>query len=142
MIRSKLVAVFTAAMVAATLACVPGQAQQKGKQKKAKRGQYVHTVVFYVKKDAPEDTVSNAIRDCHRLLRKIPTVRVLRVGRPAAKATPKVAANDYSFALTIFFDDYEGLTTYLEHKLHLQFVDRYQNAFERVVVYDFVNQPK
>ena len=44
--------------------------------------------------------------------------------------------------MLIVFDDYDGLKTYLEHPLHVQFRDRYKTHFEKVLVYDFANQGK
>jgi Stress responsive A/B Barrel Domain len=103
---------------------------------------YVHTVVFYLKKDTPPAKVEAMISDCHTILAKIATVRGLWVGRPAAKGTPEKALTDYSVGLTITFDNFDGLKTYLEHPTHLKLVDTYSPFFEKVLVYDFENQLK
>ena len=104
---------------------------------------YVHVVIFHVKKDAPADAVGEIIAGCHTL-EAIPTVRLLKVGRPASvdDSTPKVAAHDYDVALTVLFDDAAGLKTYLVHETHLKFVHTYDKYFETVQVYDFVDQNK
>ena len=106
----------------------------------------VHTVIFRMKKDAPADSVEKVVADCHAMLETIPTVRVLKVGRPlpADQATPKVAAMDYDVALVIFFDDAAGLKTYLEHEMHLAFVKKYGPYFdmEKLQVFDFGDQKK
>lgn len=101
---------------------------------------YVHAVIFYLKKDAPKDTVAKALVDAHELLAKVPTVRKLWVGRPAAKSTPKFAKTDYDLGLLVLFDNYDGLQKYLDHPLHTKFVDRYGPYFDVVNVYDFENQ--
>jgi hypothetical protein len=103
---------------------------------------YVHAVIFYLKKDAPKDTVEKAIADSHELLAKVPTVRKLWVGRPAAKSTPKFAKTDYNFGLLVLFDNADGLIKYIDDPLHVKFVDRYGKFFEIVHVYDFENQQK
>ena len=103
---------------------------------------YVHSVIFYLKKDAPKDTVEKAIADAHTLLEKVPTVRKLWVGRPAAKSTPQFAKTDYQFGLLVLFDNYDGLQKYLDHPLHTKYVDLYVKQFDMVHVYDFENQQK
>jgi hypothetical protein len=110
----------------------------------AKSGQppYVHTVVFYLKKDTPPPKVEAMIADCHSILGKIPTVRGLWAGRPAAKATPDKAITDYQVGLTVLFDNYDGLKTYLDHPTHLKLVETYAPLFDKVLVYDFENQAK
>ena len=112
--------------------------------KKEAKPPYVHTVIFHVKKDAPEGAAEGLIRDANELLAKIPTVRELRCGRPAEKGTPEIAKKDYTVGLVIFFNDYEGLKTYLDHPSHLQYVERHLKNIDRdkLIVYDFVNQDK
>jgi hypothetical protein len=113
-----------------------GEAKPTGKG----RAPYVHTVVFYLKEDAPKDEVEQIIADAHGLLAKIPSVKGLWIGRPAEKATPKLAVTDYHVAWTLLFDDYAGLQQYLDHKLHVKFRDKHAKHAERVLIYDFINQ--
>jgi hypothetical protein len=105
---------------------------------------YVHTVIFYLNKDAPKDAASDMIADAHELLAKIPSVREVRAGRPAEKATPTFAKNDYQVGLLVLFDDADGLKTYLEHPLHLKYVEKHLKHVDekKLLVYDFVNQAK
>ncbi len=105
---------------------------------------YVHTVIFHLKKDAPEGQAQALIADAHELLGKIPSVRGLRIGRPADKATPDLAKKDFQVGLLVLFDDYEGLKTYLDHPLHLKYVEKHLKhiELEKLLVFDFVNQRK
>src|SRR5262249_2315256 len=103
---------------------------------------YVHSVIFYLKKDAPKDEVESLIKDTHKLLAKIPTVRKLWVGRPAEKSTPKYAITDFQVGLLVLFDNFEGLETYLNHDLHKKYLDKHGKYWDKVPVYDFVNQTK
>jgi hypothetical protein len=119
-------------------------ADKKEDAPKKARAPYVHTVVFTLKKEAPKDEAAELIADCHEMLAKIPTVRELRVGRPADKGTPNLAKKDYSVALTILFDDYDGLMTYDKSELHQKFVKKHlpHVELEKLLVYDFEDQPK
>jgi hypothetical protein len=119
-----------------------GHAKEKKKEKGAAKPPYVHAVIFYLKKDAPKDEVETLIDDSHKLLAKIPSVKGLWVGRPAEKSTPKFAVTDYQVGLLVLFDNADGLTEYLDHKLHLEYVEKHAKHFERVPVYDFINQKK
>jgi hypothetical protein len=116
---------------------------EKGKPGEIKLdGPYVHSVFFYLKKDAPKDEAEALIKDAHQMLAKIETVRRLRVGRPAEKATPKFASGDYQVGLMILFDNYDGLETYLNHDLHKKYVAKHEKYLDKVQVYDFMNQTK
>ena len=98
----------------------------------------VHTVIFYLKKDAPANEADALVADTQKLLAKIPTVREIRAGKPADKATP-IAAKDYQVGLLVLFDDTDGLHTYSDHPLHKEFVANHAKSFEKVVVYDFLS---
>lgn len=128
-------------VAAAGLAALVVQGSSLGQERAGKKPPYVHNVIFYVKSDA-KDAVPAMIADSHKLLADIPSVRGLWVGRPADKATPKVAVNDYSLGLTILFDDAKGLEDYLVHPQHEEFVQRHLGKVEKVLVYDFANQTK
>jgi hypothetical protein len=109
--------------------------------KTPKKAPYVHSVIFYLKKDTPPAKREAMIADCHKMLEKIPTVRGLLVGEPAEKGT-EIAVKDYSIGLLVLFDDYDGLKTYADHKDHLKFVEMYLPLCEKVVVYDFMDKTK
>jgi hypothetical protein len=137
----------TSAVALGLAACLPGACpagEGQGARPKAAAADppYVHAVIFYMKKDAPKDAAEALIRDSHALLAKIPSVRKLWVGRPAEKSTPKYAVTDYQVGLLVLFDNYEGLQAYLDHELHTEYVNRHGRHWERVPVYDFINQKK
>jgi hypothetical protein len=134
--------VFSGALAAAVVA-VAALSAARAEDKKAEKAAspYVHVVIFTIKKDAPEGTADKVLADCQELLGKIGTVREIRAGKPADKATD-IAKKDYQVGLTIFFDDYDGLKTYIDHKLHKEFLERNLKYLETPAVYDFVNSSK
>jgi hypothetical protein len=105
---------------------------------------YVHVVIFKLKADAPRGTADALVADADTLLRKIPTVRDIRAGKPAEMATPEYAKKDYQVGLVVLFDDYNGLKTYLDHPLHLQYVEKHLQHVElpQLQVFDFVSAKK
>ena len=112
--------------------------------KAEKAAPYVHTVIFHLKKDAPEAEADALIADAHEMLRLIPSVRDLRAGKPAEKATPDLAKKDYQVGLLVLFDDADGLEAYLKHPMHLKYVEKHGKHLDRdkLVVYDFVDSRK
>ena len=130
------------AVVGAILAIVlvgytHGQGRRDRKIAVRKPASFVHTVIFHLKKDAPENATDAVIADTQKLLARIESVREIRAGRPAEKGSPN-AAKDYQIGLLVLFDDAGGLQTYLDHPLHKEFVANHGKSFERVVVYDFL----
>jgi stress responsive alpha/beta barrel protein len=99
---------------------------------------FVHVVIFYLKKDAPKEAADAIIADAQKLT-KISSVRALWAGKPADKSTP-VAAKDYHAALTLTFDDADGLQKYIDDPQHVEYAKKHRPNMEKVVVYDFINQ--
>src|SRR5262245_30068640 len=124
-----------------TLTAAPGPAQEKAAPKTAP---YVHCVIFHLKKDAPGGAADGLISDAYDILAKIPTVRGIQAGKPAAKATPDFAKKDYQVGLLVLFDNFEGLETYLKHPLHTQYVEKHLKHVDetKLTVYDFINPKK
>jgi hypothetical protein len=114
-----------------------GQGRRDRKIAVRKPAPFVHTVIFHLKKDAPENATEAIIADTHKLLARIESVREIRAGRPADKGSPN-AAKDYQLGLLVLFDDADGLKTYLDHPLHKEFVSNHAKSFEKVIVYDFL----
>ena len=136
---------FAAALAAVLVLSASAGAEDKKDDKGTKTAaNYVHVVVFHLKKEAPKDAVAAAIADCHGLLESIPSVRGIKVGRPAEMGTPDLAKKNYDFALLVLVDDFAGLKAYLEHPQHLQFVEKHGKNFDlaNLQVFDFSNEKK
>lgn len=97
---------------------------------------FIHTVLFWLKPDTPEQRRDQLIRDCKEILGGIPSVRYLAAGVPAG--TPRdVVDNSYQVALVVHFDDAAGHDAYQVAEKHQEFIDRNLDIWERVQVYDF-----
>jgi hypothetical protein len=133
-----------AMMVLAAGLTVSAAWTDEAKSDKKGHAPYAHVVVFRMKEGAPKDAVENAIADCRELLAKVPSVRSVRAGRPAAKGTPDVPKMEYDFALLVLFDDADGLKTYIDHPLHRKFVAKHGPHFDRekLQIFDFLDQSK
>ncbi len=116
----------------------------EAKSDKKELAPYAHVVIFRMKEDAPKDAVEKAIADCRELLAKVPSVRSVRAGRPAARGTPDVPKMQYDFALLVLFEDADGLEAYIKHPLHVKFVEKHGPNFnmEKLQIFDFLDQSK
>jgi hypothetical protein len=130
------------AMLALAVPVLVADANDGEGDKTPAKAPYVHSVIFYLKKDTPAAKREAMIADCHKMLGKIPTVRGLWVGEPAAKSTPDIAVKDFHVGLLVLFENSDGLKTYLDHADHLKFVEIYLPLVEKVVVYDFADKGK
>jgi hypothetical protein len=97
---------------------------------------FSHTVFFWAKPGADEKARLQLETDCRELLTGIPTVRKLVAGTPAMVDRP-VVDNSYTVGLTVLFEDRAGHDVYQTHPLHLKFLERNKETWERVQVYDF-----
>ena len=77
------------------------------------------------------------VSDCLEFLGKVPTVKQIWAGPPAQTPRP-VVDNSYDVGLTVIMADKAGHDAYQEHPLHLDFIKRNKQHWERVQIYDFI----
>jgi len=97
----------------------------------------VHTVYFWLKPTAPAGEREKLARSCVELLGKVPTVRQLWAGAPAATPKRDIIDASYDVGLTVILDDMPGHDVYQEHPLHKEFIARHKDHWQRVQIYDF-----
>ena len=98
---------------------------------------FVHTVYFWLKPGATQAARDQLVNDCRQYLGKIPTVKNLLAGVPAM--TPReVVDNSYGVGLTVMLEDSAGHDVYQVHPLHMDFIKRNKETWERVQIYDYV----
>jgi hypothetical protein len=123
--------------------CLLTATAARAEEKTGAAAPLVHTVIFYLKADAPSGTADEIVADCHEMLAKIPTVRLLKAGRPL-EGSSGTAKKDYAVGLVILFDDAAGLKTYADHPQHRKFVGKYLSKFDasKFALYDFLDAKK
>lgn len=103
------------------------------------QSRFIHTVLFWLKPGTTDARKAQLIADCKELLGAIQTVRYLAAGEPAG--TPRqVVDNSYQVGLVVHFEDSAGHDVYQAAELHQQFIERNQDIWERVQVYDLVSR--
>ena len=97
---------------------------------------FIHVVYFWLKEGTPDSARRQLERDCRDLLSRIPAVRHLWAGRPAATHR-EVVDRSYDVGLCVTLDDLAGHDVYQDHELHQQFIAGNKPNWKRVQVYDF-----
>ncbi len=95
----------------------------------------VHHVYFWLKNPTSKEDLNKLIEGVNTL-KKIETLRMVKVGVPAATTKRDVIDDSYSISLLMVFDDVKGHDTYQEHPIHTNFVSTYSPLWNKVVVYD------
>lgn len=96
---------------------------------------FVHTVFFWLKKDATTED-REAFEKGLKTLLAIPTVRQGHWGEPAGTDRP-VIDRTYDYGLTVVFDHRAGHDAYQVDPIHKKFVETCSHHWIRVLVYDF-----
>lgn len=97
---------------------------------------FVHAVYFWLK---PETTPAQHAQflELANAMAKIPSVKHLWVGKPAATNRP-VIERSYSYALTVVLDDAAAEEAYQKDPIHDAFREKCGSFWNKVVIYDAV----
>ena len=96
----------------------------------------VHTVFFWMKKNAPKNAAKQTIADALKYL-KSPSVKHLWAGGPAKTEARDVVNATYDVGLTVTFDTVADHDAYQDDPQHQVFIQRNKKNWLRVEVYDF-----
>mgnify|MGYP006246737671 FL=1 len=96
---------------------------------------FVHTVLFHLKKGLPQDAIAEfeAALDS---LKAIKASRATYIGTVAETKDRPVVRSDYSYNLTILFDDIEGHNQYQVDPLHKAFVAQCSKYWTHIEIID------
>jgi hypothetical protein len=114
----------------AMAASVPALSKPKNDKKSL-----VHHVYFWLKNPTSKEDLNKLIEGISSL-KKIETLRMVKIGVPAATTKRDVIDDSYSISLLTVFDDIKGHDTYQDHPIHTKFVETYSPLWNKVVVYD------
>jgi hypothetical protein len=96
----------------------------------------VHSVFFWMKKNAPKGAAKQTIQDALKYL-KSPTVKQMWAGPPAKTGAREVVNATYDAGLTVIFESVADHDAYQEDPQHQVFIKRNKKNWLRVEVYDF-----
>lgn len=102
-------------------------------------GALIHHVFFWLKEPKNEAHKKQLVKALIDLL-KVETIRMSHIGFPAGTESRDVVDHSYSVSYMVMFDDQAGQDAYQVHPLHLKFVEENSHLWNKVVVYDSVDQ--
>ncbi|TLV03706.1 Dabb family protein [Dyadobacter luticola] len=95
----------------------------------------VHHVFFWLKN--PGSTADrDRIIEGLKTLRKIETIKELRIGVVASTEKRDVVDNSWGVSELMFFENLEGQAAYQVHPIHQQFIKDCSHLWDKVIVYD------
>lgn len=122
---------FLASVPALTLgAALPALSENQNEKKVL-----VHHVFFWLKNPGSKDDLTKLIKGVSSL-KKIESLRMVKIGLPAGTTKRDVIDDSYSLSLLTIFDDVKGHDAYQDHPIHTKFVETYSPLWNKVVVYD------
>ena len=95
----------------------------------------IHTVYFWLKEDLDADEIAH-FEKWVGTLSTCPTVSRFRMGKPASTEKRDVVDNSYSYAINVEFVDQEAQAAYQVDSIHLKFIEKCKDLWEKVIVYD------
>lgn len=95
----------------------------------------VHTVYFYLKPDLSAEQRATFKNEVTRL-GTIEDVKAFYVGTPAKVTARPVVDLSFSWSITCVFENVAQHDAYQSHPVHLEFIARCKDLWERVQVYD------
>jgi hypothetical protein len=96
----------------------------------------VHTVFFWMKKNAPKGAAKQTLKDALKYL-DTPSVKQIFAGPPAKTEARDVINSTYDVGLTVLFDTVADHDAYQEDAQHQVFIKRNKKNWLRVEVFDF-----
>jgi len=121
---------FLTSVSALTLGSFPALSENQ-KEKKV----LVHHVFFWLKNPGSKEDLGKLIEGVNSL-KKIESLRMVKIGLPAGTTKRDVIDDSYSLSLLTIFDDVNGHDAYQDHPIHTKFVETYSPLWNKVVVYD------
>ena len=95
----------------------------------------VHYVLFWLREDLTEEEKDKFV-DFFEELKRIPGIKSLSYGKPAATNPRPVVDNSFSYNLIVIFDSLKDVGVYENHPIHLEAIKNFSHLWTNVVVHD------
>lgn len=98
-------------------------------------GMLQHTVYFYLNEDVTEEQKQEFEKGLEALL-SIDEIAESQIGVPADTPERDVTNNTFGYSIFVWFDNMDDYNVYAEHPDHMEFIDKYEDLWADVKVYD------
>lgn len=95
----------------------------------------VHYVLFWLREDLTEQE-EQSFTAFFEELKRIPGIKSLSYGKPAATNPRPVVDNSFSYNLIVIFDSLKDVGVYENHPIHLEAIKNFSSFWTKVVVHD------
>ncbi len=102
------------------------------------KGALIHHVYFWLKEPNNEAHKKQLVDALQKLL-EVKTIRLSHIGYPAGTENRDVVDHSYSVSYMVMFNSKADQDAYQTDPIHLEFVEKNQHLWEKVVVYDSVD---
>lgn len=99
------------------------------------KGNIIHQVYFWLKEGITEEEEMDFL-EFFRLLKTIPGIKSIYVGKPAPTNPRPVVDNSFSYSITVSYEGMDEINVYEVHPIHLDAIDKYKKYWVKVEVKD------
>jgi len=96
----------------------------------------LHNVYFWLKKEVSESQKHDFEQGILDFLSNVPEVQKYTIGKPAETPSREVVDHTYDFSIFVWFASIEDHNIYQAHPVHDVFVDKFNDLWEKVQVFD------
>ncbi|MDA9101097.1 Dabb family protein [Omnitrophica bacterium] len=96
-----------------------------------------HSVYFWLKKELTPDQIKSFEKGL-RTISEIDVVKKIEIGKPAPTVRPAVDRT-YDYGIVISLSDMDAHQKYQDHPLHKSFLENHRSKWNKVVIYDVLN---
>lgn len=119
-----------------SLSLLTGKARASGLKVKLEKATIHH--VFFWLKNPDDESARRRFEEGLDMLISIPEIKMSHVGR-ALPSERDVVDDSFTYSYLAVFENPEDQDRYQTHPVHLKFIDKYGDLWERVQVYDAVS---
>ncbi len=101
-------------------------------------GALVHHVYFWLKEPDNSEHKKTLLKALNELT-KVKTIKMSHIGTPAGTESRDVVDHSYSVSYMVLFDSQEDQDKYQVDPIHKKFVDEYSHLWNKVIVYDSID---
>lgn len=99
------------------------------------KGNIIHQVYFWLKEGITEEEEMDFL-EFFRLLKTIPGIKSIYVGKPAPTNPRPVVDNSFSYSITVSYEGMDEINVYEVHPIHLDAIEKYKKYWVKVEVKD------